>query len=418
MLYIYIHSEESTQLFAGKTFVYTGKQTDFFWDEAGISLHFPATSCEKDVEISIAIVDIEEAILPLHYRFVPAASATYRITASGPLPAPVKVRMQHCAVLEGEDSLVHIVAHRGPPYRFQILPGGKFLSGSSYGEIELMNFSFLRIVWKILGYKMWLSLYVFYFDDSRAIFVATKSTAENNTALTHKYRKAIRVTELTMAYDYTTDKIALSLPPPTVHGWSVKSTRTPAEIDMDTIKHYVPGRIPPSIELRMKWEGRGEPIEEDVEVGITGGDINSFTLFCIPAISAAVNVPKTGQAQMMPPTTAVQDLPLVLSKSDTPTLPLLQRMPTGSGNSIRIIQEIGAKYRSLGIFLLNDDNGAITSEIIEAHHHQPLSITFEIFSRWLQGSGRDPKTWDTLITVLRDVQLSQLVRRIDENLSA
>ena len=170
--------------FTGKSFVYTGKKEDFKWDEAGISLHFPAASCDKEIEISIAVVDIlNDAIIPQRYRFMPAASATYRITASAPLPAPVKVKMQHCAVLEKEDSLAHIIAHEGPPYCFELLPGGKFPLGSTYGEIELTKFSLLRIVWQILGYRMSLSFHIFYMSKNKAIVTVTQNLEPNETAL-------------------------------------------------------------------------------------------------------------------------------------------------------------------------------------------------------------------------------------------
>ena len=81
----------------------------------------------KNIEITISVVDIQYAIQPPLYRLMPKASAMFKITASAALPAPVKVRMQHCAVLEKEDSLVYIVAHdERPPYHFKILPGGSF----------------------------------------------------------------------------------------------------------------------------------------------------------------------------------------------------------------------------------------------------------------------------------------------------
>ena len=151
-------------LFTGKSFVYTGMKKHFVWDEAGISLHFPYASCDKQIKISVAVVEIEEDILPMRYRLMPKASAMYRITTSDTLPVPVKVRMQHCAVLEEEDSLVHIVAHDhdGPPYHFELLPGGKFPLGSSYGEIELSKFSFLTTMLQRLGVPLSLAIHVLF----------------------------------------------------------------------------------------------------------------------------------------------------------------------------------------------------------------------------------------------------------------
>ena len=226
---MFSYSKEPAQLelFTGKTFTYTGKQSDFVWNEAGISLHFPAAFCEKEIKVSVAIVDIEDEILPLRYRFMPSASAMYRITASDALPAPVNVQMQHCAVLDKEDSLAFIVAHDGPPYHFELLHGGKFPMRSFYGEIELKTFSFLQIIWQFLGYRMSLSLHIFYHSDSKtATIVVTKDLEENVTALTENFKDADRVTKQSMICDYTTKEIALSpLPTVTKGGWSVKITR-------------------------------------------------------------------------------------------------------------------------------------------------------------------------------------------------
>ena len=208
----------------------------------------------------------------------------YRITASDALPAHVKVQMQHCAVLDKEDSLAFIVAHDGPPYHFELLHGGKFPMGSFYGEIELKTFSFLQIIWQFLGYRMSLSLHIFYHSDSkkqkRATVVVTKNDVDNVRALTEKFKDAVRVTEQSMICDYTTKEIALSPLPIEGSGWSVKSTFMLAKIDMEKITYYRPGRTLPNIELQMKWEGKEEPEDEEIEIQVDGGDIKSFILYC------------------------------------------------------------------------------------------------------------------------------------------
>ncbi|CAI8005534.1 hypothetical protein GBAR_LOCUS4297 [Geodia barretti] len=112
-------------ILGAQKFWYTGKQMDFIWEEAGISLHFPAAFCERDIKISVGIfTDLEQnCILP---QLMPRASSTYEIKASAPLPAPVRVRIEHCAIVEKENSLVHMVAHGGAPYQFKPLHGGHF----------------------------------------------------------------------------------------------------------------------------------------------------------------------------------------------------------------------------------------------------------------------------------------------------
>ena len=133
-------------LLTEQCFVYTGKHMEFIWEEAGISLHFPAASCERDIKVSVEILtNIEgNCILPKGYRLMPAASATYKITASAHFPAPVRLRMEHCAIIEKENSLVYMVAPCSIPYNFKAVGKGKF--NESHGEIEIKHFS----IWRIL----------------------------------------------------------------------------------------------------------------------------------------------------------------------------------------------------------------------------------------------------------------------------
>ena len=66
----------------------------------------------------------------------------------------------------------------------------------------------------------------------------------------------------------------------------------------------------------------------------------------------------------------------------------------------------------LGPLLLNDDTGAVTSVIISQHHHNPDAINQNILTRWLNGQGKQPVTWFTLINVLKAVGLSELSQMI------
>ena len=96
--------------------------------------------------------------------------------------------------------------------------------------------------------------------------------------------------------------------------------------------------------------------------------------------------------------------------NDSPTLPLLQRFLTPSGRLFNIIERIGIRNHYLGIRLLNDDHGAITAAI-EARHRPDL--TEAVLQRWLEGAGRTPRTWATLITVLRRIGLNALAQDIE-----
>ena len=100
-----------------------------------------------------------------------------------------------------------------------------------------------------------------------------------------------------------------------------------------------------------------------------------------------------------------------------PTLPLLQRFPTKSEDVTKVIERIGISNHDLGIRLLNDNYGTITAEIEAQYKHDPPSRTTEgILQKWLQGTGRTPQTWDTLIIVLREIELNTLAQEIEDNL--
>ena len=95
-----------------------------------------------------------------------------------------------------------------------------------------------------------------------------------------------------------------------------------------------------------------------------------------------------------------------------PKLRELLKFPKFDGGFINIVQNIGDKYRTFGIFILEDDNGAITDGITTGERGQPDAINHTI----LRGSGRAPQTWDTLVSVLDEVGLGNLASTVRANL--
>ena len=96
-----------------------------------------------------------------------------------------------------------------------------------------------------------------------------------------------------------------------------------------------------------------------------------------------------------------------------PTVALQQLIcfKTRSGR-INILEQIGTHYRELGILLLDDTTGAVTKAIIEQYNYDATKIIFEIFEKWIQGKGKLPVEWGTLIEVLNDIELSELANKI------
>ena len=100
---------------------------------------------------------------------------------------------------------------------------------------------------------------------------------------------------------------------------------------------------------------------------------------------------------------------------DLPTLSELIDFKTSTGN-MDVTERIGTSYGKLGPLLLRDDDGAVTQSIRDQYHHDAARITQEILQRWIQGKGRQPVQWSTLIDVLKKIELSPLAKNIEDNL--
>ena len=108
-------------------------------------------------------------------------------------------------------------------------------------------------------------------------------------------------------------------------------------------------------------------------------------------------------------------VPPIVQQQQTVTLPQLIRFKTQSG-SINILERIGIHYWELGVLLLEDATGAHTQAIIEHHREDAIKINFQIFQKWIQGKGKLPVEWSTLVEVLKNIELVQLANEIEQNL--
>lgn len=97
------------------------------------------------------------------------------------------------------------------------------------------------------------------------------------------------------------------------------------------------------------------------------------------------------------------------------TLIRLTCFKTSSG-TMNVAEQIGLKYKSLGVHLLEDVTGSITDAIEKECLLNAAHINMKILQRWIKGQGRKPLSWVTLIDVLRDIQLSELAHEIEHNL--
>lgn len=77
-----------------------------------------------------------------------------------------------------------------------------------------------------------------------------------------------------------------------------------------------------------------------------------------------------------------------------------------------ISEQIGNNYKRFGILLLDDPNGVRVNDIERKHHEEGRAINLEILQKWLEGSGKKPMTWKTLIDVLFEIGLTALANDI------
>ena len=77
---------------------------------------------------------------------------------------------------------------------------------------------------------------------------------------------------------------------------------------------------------------------------------------------------------------------------------------------------MGTKYTSLGLLLLDDEDGSVVTAITSQHQLNATNITLDILMRWVRGEGRQPVSWGTLVEVLRIIGLTEVASTIEDGL--
>ena len=85
-------------------------------------------------------------------------------------------------------------------------------------------------------------------------------------------------------------------------------------------------------------------------------------------------------------------------------------------DSINVLEQIGSHYREFGVLLLEDTAGAVTEAIVTKHKCDAKAINLEILRNWLEGKGKKPVEWSTLVKVLKDIRLSELANEMEQTL--
>ena len=370
-----------------ETVVYTGEACSHV-SQNGISFHFPASESKCRVELRFKVVN-DDYVLPKGYEDMPLVSSMFKIAASDKLPVPVTVRMEHCAIIEEDDSLVHMIAHGPPPYHFQPLLSGKFPLRECYGEIELKMFCTVTQAQKRRG-PMSLSVHIFYHSYCSASFVATKNLPALIRAVQKKYADAIKVVGQSMSCDHSTKAITLRIPRPKRRGWHVQPEFEPPKIETRLIEEYSKGKIPPCVHLMMKWTGEGEPVEENIRIQVVGSSVKSFLLLCRPAPTARATPSQPSCSFQSYPTSSLP--PSATASQPTVGVPVSPRSPMQSGTkSVELI----ALQKCTGVFC-----GGVDPNTVATTLKTEGLFTSEEYERATQTTATSHQRNDEILTAL------------------
>ena len=131
---------------AGETLFEINEKSCFLdWEEYGLKITIPQGTVSSTETCKIAVI----ALVGGHFQFPEGTeliSAVYAISVSKPLLKPVKLEIQHCAVLLSQEHTTYLsfatasTKQSTLPYIFQLQEGGHFDPNEQYGSIHLSHF--------------------------------------------------------------------------------------------------------------------------------------------------------------------------------------------------------------------------------------------------------------------------------------
>ena len=102
--------------------------------------------------------------------------------------------------------------------------------------------------------------------------------------------------------------------------------------------------------------------------------------------------------------------------SSMPKLHHLNRIEGSNGKTVKVIKRAAAKWESVATSLHFESHDI--SCIRKDYPQQSVDACRTVFSEWLQGNGRKPTTWNTVIKALEEADLSELASELKIVLSA
>jgi hypothetical protein len=83
-----------------------------------------------------------------------------------------------------------------------------------------------------------------------------------------------------------------------------------------------------------------------------------------------------------------------------------------AGGRVDLMKKIGDEYMMFGLLLLEDELGEQISAIESEFNGNAEKINRRVLQLWIQGKGKKPVTWATLVAILREIELVELASDI------
>ena len=92
----------------------------------------------------------------------------------------------------------------------------------------------------------------------------------------------------------------------------------------------------------------------------------------------------------------------------------LTLLKSPSGKRVEIIKAIAPDWSRFGIHFDFDETGQTLKCIAKEHPFNPIDCCTQMMREWLEGRGRQPATWATLIDLLKDAEMNDLAQQVEE----
>ena len=78
-----------------------------------------------------------------------------------------------------------------------------------------------------------------------------------------------------------------------------------------------------------------------------------------------------------------------------------------------IIKTIAKDWKDFGYLLNFDETGRTIDCIAKENQLRPIDCCTHMMREWLEGRGRQPATWATLIDLLKDAEINDLAQQLE-----